>query len=262
MSKKKVTIIKPTIDSSGLVISENSKLKVCAYARVSTEKDGQLNSLESQRQYYINYINSKPEWEFVGIYYDEGISGLSIKRRDGFNKMIQDAKDGKINIILTKSISRFARNTIDTLTTTRMLKSIGVVVIFEKENINSFDTKGEFILTVMSSLAEEEAKSISSNVAWGIRKKFEEGKFSMPYKYFYGYKKGPNGEMVIDKDQVYIIKLIYRLYLEGNSLKDIIDILNEKGIPSPRGKKWINKTTIYSILTNEKYIGDALLQKS
>lgn len=161
MSKKKINVIAPTIDSSGLQISNTKKIRVCAYARVSTAQDEQLNSLESQRQYYFTYINKNPNWEFVDIYYDEGISGLNTKRREGFNRMVKDALEGKIDVILTKSISRFARNTIDTLTITRMLKEKGIAVIFEKENINSLDSKGEFVLTLMSSLAEEESKSIS-----------------------------------------------------------------------------------------------------
>ena len=262
MSKKKINVIAPTIDSSGLQISNTKKIRVCAYARVSTAQDEQLNSLESQRQYYFTYINKNPNWEFVDIYYDEGISGLNTKRREGFNRMVKDALEGKIDVILTKSISRFARNTIDTLTITRMLKDRGIAVIFEKENINSLDSKGEFVLTLMSSLAEEESKSISSNVKWGIRKKYAEGKFSIPFKTFIGYKKGPDGSMVIDKNEAPIIKLIYKLFLEGHSLKSISEELHNLGILSARGKEWISKSTILQILTNEKYMGDVILQKT
>ena len=262
MSKKKINVIAPTIDSSGLAVSNTKKLKVCAYARVSTAQDEQLNSLETQREYYFKYINANPNWEFIDIYYDEGISGLNTRRREGFNRMVKDALDGKIDIILTKSISRFARNTIDTLTVTRMLKEKGIAIIFENENINSLDTKGEFVLTLMSSLAEEESKSISSNVKWGIRKKYAEGKFSMPYKVFIGYKKGPDGNMVIDKKEAPIIKLIFKMYLEGYSLKFISEKLHNMGVLSAQGNDYIGKSTLLAILTNEKYMGDAILQKS
>lgn len=262
MPKRKINVIAPTIDTSGIVVSNTKKIKVCAYARVSTAQDEQLNSLESQREYYFKYINANPNWEFVDIYYDEGISGLNIRHREGFNKMVKDALDGKIDIVLTKSISRFARNTIDTLTVTRMLKEKGIAVIFEKENINSLDSKGEFVLTLMSSLAEEESKSISSNVKWGIRKKYAEGKFTMPYKVFIGYKKGPDGIMIIDKKEAPIIKLIFKLYLEGYSLKCISEHLHDLGVLSAQGNEYINKGTLLAILTNEKYMGDAILQKS
>lgn len=237
------------------------KKRVAAYTRVSTEQDEQLNSLAVQQRYFEELINKNPEWINVGIYYDEGISGTSLKKRDGFNKLISDALEGKVDLILVKSISRFSRNTVDALQTIRALKSKGVTVFFEKENIDSMDMKSEFILTVMSSLAQEESQSLSENIKWGKRKICREGKVYVPYSQFLGYKQGGKYELVIDKEQAKIVKLIYRLYLEGDTPTKIAKALNESSIPSPKGKKW-TKNVIVSILSNEKYCGDAILQKS
>lgn len=261
-SKKSVSVIKASCTISGQPINNENKIKVCAYARVSTEKDEQLNSLETQCSFYTSYISSNPEWELVNIYFDEGISGLNTKYRAGFNQMITDAIAGKIDLILTKSISRFARNTVDTLTTIRTLKNLGIAVYFEKENINTLDSKGEFVLTLMSSFAQEESKSISENVKWAIRKNFAEGKFAMPYSCFLGYKRGTEKfEMVIDKEQAKVVRMIYRLFFEGNSVKQIAKHLGNEKIPSPSGKDKWRGSSVISILRNEKYCGDALLQK-
>ena len=236
--------------------------KVAAYARVSTESDEQYTSYIAQVDYYTNYIQRREDWLFAGIYTDEGISGTNTKRREGFNRMITDALDGKIDLIVTKSVSRFARNTVDSLTTIRKLKEHGVEVFFEKENIYSLDSKGELLLTIMSSLAQEESRSISENVTWGQRKRFADGKVSMPYKHFIGYKRGENGEPVIVESEAEVVRRIYRLYLEGKTPFMIAQILTDDHIPTPAGKsKWAT-TTIRSILTNEKYKGDALLQKT
>ena len=172
-----VTVI-PAKNNSYESFNENRPIKkrVAAYARVSTDFDEQISSFEAQRDYYTNHIKSKPEWKFVGVYTDEGISATSTKNRDGFNKMIEDALNGKIDLIITKSVSRFARNTVDTLTTVRKLKENGVEVYFEKENIYTMDSKGELLITIMSSLAQEESRSISENVTWGQRKRFADGK--------------------------------------------------------------------------------------
>ena len=196
------------------------------------------------------------------IYTDEGISATNTKKRDGFNRMIQDALDGKIDLIVTKSVSRFARNTVDTLTTVRKLKDHGVEVYFEKENIYTFDTKGELLITIMGSLAQEESRSISENTTWGQRKRFADGKVSLPYKKFLGYERGENGIPQIVEKEAKIVKMIYRLFLEGKTTSGIARHLTKLKIPTPGGKeKWIT-STIRSILTNEKYKGDALLQKS
>lgn len=238
------------------------KRRVAAYARVSTEKDEQQNSYEAQIEYYTRYIKSNPEWIFVDIYSDEGITGTSIKRRDGFNKMIEDALDGKIDLIVTKSVSRFARNTVDSLTTVRKLKDKGVEVYFEKENIFTLDSKGELLITIMSSLAHEESRSISENTTWGQRKRFADGIMSLGYSTFLGYKKGANpGDMEIVEEEAVIVRRIYDEYLAGKSPGEIAKRLTTEGIPTPAKKSKWHPSTIISILHNEKYRGDAKLQK-
>ena len=237
------------------------KRKVAAYARVSTDSEEQLTSYAAQISYYTEYIKGREDWEFVGVYTDEGISGCSTKRREGFQRMISDAMAGKIDLIITKSVSRFARNTVDSLTTIRLLKENNVECYFEKENIWTFDGKGELLLTIMSSISQEEARSISENVTWGHRKRFADGKVSVAYSRFLGYDKGSDGKMVVNPEQAEIVKLIYRLFLEGKTPHTIAIHLTEKGIKTPGGKDKWNATTIRRILTNEKYKGDALLQK-
>ena len=243
--------------------SSTVKKKVAGYARVSTDQEEQLTSYEAQVDYYTKYIQNNEDWEFVEVYTDEGISATSTKKRDGFNRMIQDALDGKIDLIITKSVSRFARNTVDTLTTVRLLKDKGIGVYFEKENIDTLDSKGELLITIMSSLAQEESRSISENVTWGQRKRFADGKVSMPYKQFLGYEKGANKNdpPVINEEQAEVVRLIYRLFLEGKTPSGIARHLTELQIPTPAGKvKW-QSGVVQSILTNEKYKGDAILQK-
>lgn len=238
------------------------KRRVAAYARVSTEKDEQQNSYEAQIEYYTRYIKSNPEWTFVDIYSDEGITGTSIKRRDGFNKMIEDALAGKIDLIVTKSVSRFARNTVDSLTTVRKLKDKGVEVYFEKENIFTLDSKGELLITIMSSLAQEESRSISENTTWGQRKRFADGVMSLAYSTFLGYKKGANpGDMEIVEEEAVIVRRIYDEYLAGKSPGQIAKDLTADGIPTPAKKTRWHSSTVVSILQNEKYRGDAKLQK-
>lgn len=238
------------------------KRRVAAYARVSTDSDEQLSSYGAQVDFYTHYIKSNPEWEFVSVYTDEGISGTDTKKREGFNRMIEDALNGRIDLILTKSISRFARNTVDTLTTIRKLKEQKVEVYFEKENIYTFDAKGEVMLTIMSSLAQEESRSISENVTWGKRKSMADGKFSLAYKYFLGYEKGEDGLPKIVEEEAKVIRKIYSLFLDGETVRAIADYLTEQGILTPKGKTKWSVSTIMSILTNEKYKGDALLQKT
>lgn len=236
--------------------------RVAAYARVSTDNDEQLSSYEAQVDYYTRHIKSNSAWEFIDVYADEGISATSTKKRDGFNRMISDALDGKIDLIITKSVSRFARNTVDTLTTVRQLKEKGVEVYFEKENIYTLDSKGELLITLMSSLAQEEARSISENVTWGQRKRFADGKVSLPYGQFLGYEKGEDGFPKIVEKEARTVRLIYKLFLEGKTPSGIAKHLTQKGIPTPAGKKKWQSSTVKSILTNEKYKGDAILQKT
>ncbi len=239
-----------------------TKRKVCAYARVSTNHEEQLTSYDAQVSYYTEYIKNHSEWEFVKVYSDEGVTGCNTKHRVGFAQMVSDALAGRIDLIITKSVSRFARNTVDSLTTIRTLKEHGVEVYFEKENIWTFDSKGELLLSIMSSISQEESRSISENVTWGHRKRMADGKVSVPFSRFLGYDRGEDGNLVINEKEAEIVRLIYRLFLEGLTPYSIAKHLTEKGIPTPAGKtKWTD-STVKSILTNEKYKGDALLQKS
>lgn len=240
----------------------HAKKRVAAYARVSTDEEEQLTSYEAQVDYYTRYIQSNPDWELVEVYADEGISGTNTKKRKNFNRMIEDALAGRIDRIVTKSVSRFARNAVDTLTTIRRLKEKGVGVFFEKENIDTLDSKGELLITIMSSLAQEESRSISENVTWGWRKRIADGKVSVPYSHFLGYEKGEDGTMQIVKDEARIVRQIYGMFLDGQTPSGIAARLTRQGIPSPAGKEKWQSSTVKSILTNEKYKGDALLQKA
>lgn len=262
MPKRKVTQVEfaPRLGDFGR--ASTAKLRVAAYARVSTEKEEQEHSLEAQTDYFETYIKENSRWEFVGLYVDDGISGLSYHNRDGFNRMVADTISGKIDLIITKSLSRFARNTVDALMTIRKLKAEGVGVFFQKEDINTLDSKGEFMLTLMSSFAEEESRSISDNVTWGKRKQFADGFYTVPFAHFLGYDRGiEKGEFVINEHEARIVRFIYMLALEYYSPNSIAKLLMELEIPSPSGKKVWQTSTVESILANEKYKGDARLQK-
>jgi len=239
----------------------NTKRRTAAYARVSTDSEEQLTSYEAQVDYYTKYIKDRADWEFVRVYTDEGISATNTKKRDGFKQMIADALDGKIDLIITKSVSRFARNTVDSLVTVRQLKEKGVEIYFEKENIYTLDSKGELLITIMSSLAQEESRSISENVTWGQRKRMADGKVSLPYGQFLGYEKGEDGLPRIVESEAEIVRMIFRLFMEGKTPSAIAKQLASQGIPSPAGKKRWQVATVKSMLGNEKYKGDALLQK-
>ena len=243
-------------------LTKIKKIRVAAYARVSTEKDEQHNSLEAQKAYFTKYIKERNDWQFAGLYYDDGISGLRHKNRDGFNRLIEDALQGKVDLIVTKSISRFARNTVDSLSTIRKLKGRGIGVFFQKENIHTLDTKSEFVLTLMSSLAQEESRSISENCTWGQRKRFADGKVTVPFERFLGYDRGEDGNLIVNKEQAVTVKKIYRMFLQGYSAFGIAKALTADSIPTPGGKKKWSAGTVHAILSNEKYKGDALLQKS
>ncbi len=210
MADRIVELVRPIAKMPSLT-GENKKKRVAAYARVSTDSDEQMGSVKAQKDYFEKLIHSNSEWMFAGIYADEGISGTSLNRREAFNQMITDALDGKIDLIITKSLSRFARNTVDALNVIRKLKVNNIGIYFEKEDISTLDSKGEFLITLMSSLAEEESRSISENVKWGQRKRFADGKYSLPYKQFLGYKKGADGYPEIVEEEAVIIKAIYRL---------------------------------------------------
>lgn len=259
---RSVTVIPPTINPlTHLSTATMQKRRVAGYARVSTDSDEQFTSYEAQVDYYTQYIKGKPEWEFVKVYTDEGISGCNTRYREGFKEMITDALAGKIDLIVTKSVSRFARNTVDSLVTIRKLKENGTEVYFEKENIFTFDGKGELLLTIMSSLAQEESRSISENVTWGQRKRFADGKVSLPYKQFLGYRKGEDGFPEVVPEEAIIVRRIYTRFMAGLTPGAIAKELTAGGIPTPAGKQRWPTSTVESILQNEKYKGAALLQK-
>ena len=260
---KQVTKIPATVSKfTASPINSRKKRKVAGYARVSTDHDEQLTSYEAQLDYYTTLIKGHDDWEFAGMYSDEGITGTSVKKREGFQSMVADALAGKVDLIITKSVSRFARNTVDSLSTIRELKENGTEVFFEKENIWTFDSKGELLITIMSSLAQEESRSISENVTWGHRKRMADGKVAVAYSRFLGYDKGEDGNLVVNPEEAKTIKLIYGEFLAGLSYRAIADKLTNLGIKTPGGKDKWNQGTVKSILQNEKYKGDALLQKS
>jgi site-specific DNA recombinase len=260
---KSVTTIPARINKkTAMPIDSPRKRRVAAYARVSTDSEEQATSYEAQVDYYTNYIKSRNDWEFVRVYADEGITGTNTKDRVEFKAMINDALDGKIDLIITKSVSRFARNTVDTLTTVRKLKEKNIEVWFEKENIQTLDSKGELLITIMSSLAQEESRSISENCTWGQRKRFADGKVTVPFSRFLGYDRGEDGNLVVNPEEAKSVKLLYGLFLEGRSCYGVAKELTSRGIKTPGGKDKWSAQSVRSILTNEKYKGDALLQKS
>ena len=235
------------------------KLRVAGYARVSTDKDNQQNSLKSQRTYFSNYIKEHKDWEFVDVYYDEGVSGTQTKKREGFNKMMEDALNGEIDLILTKEISRFSRNTVDTLSKVRELKAHGVGVIFTIDNIDTRESEGELRLTIMASIAQEESRKISERVRWGQKRRMEAG--VVFGRDLLGYKV-VNGQLFINEEEADIVRLIFNKYTnEGKGTLVIARELHEEGIHPKRVSRWTN-TTILKILRNEKYAGDLLQKKT
>lgn len=260
--KKKVAMIpaKPQYDRS-IKLSEK-KLRVAAYCRVSTELEEQESSYEAQVEYYTRKIAETDNWKMAGIYADDGKSATNTKKRDDFNAMIKDALDGKIDMILTKSVSRFARNTVDSLLTIRKLKEKNVAVVFEKEGVNTLDGTGEILITILSSLAQEESRNISENTRWGVVRRFENGKMIVNHNKFMGYTKNENGDLVIVQEEAEIVRLIFRLYLEGYSAGKISQYLEKNGIKTATGQDRWYDSVIFKMLRNEKYMGDALLQKT
>ena len=280
---KTVRVIPPTIQPLSDIPAFSARpRRVAAYARVSTSSEEQLTSYEAQVKHYTEYIKSKEtsdNWQFVDVYTDKGITGVSTKKREGFNRMIQDALAGRIDLIITKSVSRFARNTVDTLTAIRKLKEYGVEVYFEEQNIYTLDGKGEVLLTIMSSIAQEESRNISENVTWGMRKRFADGKVTMPYGQFMGYRRGKDGMPEVVEAEAEIVRAIFRRFLEGATPAMTSRELNLSGIPCPSRKSLLSEneaeiakvrkktsrwgtSTVENILANEKYKGDAILQKT
>lgn len=243
-------------------IKQTTRLKVAAYCRVSTDQEEQESSYEAQISYYTEKIGKNTEWQMAGIFADEGITGTQAKKRPEFLKMIRLCRQGKIDMILTKSLSRFARNTVDSLKYIRDLKALGIAIVFEKENINTLETDTEMMLTIMSCFAQAESESISKNVSWGIRQSFKNGNVPMQYARLLGYRKSDDDKPEIVPEEAEIVKEIYRLYLDGMSLNMIVDRLNEKGLTTKGSNSPYRKEVVQRILTNEKYTGDALLQKT
>ncbi len=244
-------------------IRQTSKLmRAAAYCRVSTDDEEQKTSYEAQIDYYTEKINQNPEWQMAGIFADEGISGTQAKKRPEFLKMIRLCRQRKIDIILTKSLSRFARNTVDSLKYIRELRELGIAVISEKENINTLTAESEMLITIMSCFAQAESESISKNVSWGVRQSFKNGNVPMQYARLLGYQKGKNDAPEIVPDEAEIVREIYRCYLDGMSMNLIADRLNAKVLTTKGNGSPYRKAVIQRILTNEKYTGDALLQKT
>ncbi len=260
MADMKVTVIPATKSVMESAELKSRKMRVAAYCRVSTDSEEQLNSYETQKTYYTQLIADNPNWDDAGIYADEGISGTDMKKRDSFNRMIAACKRGRIDMILTKSLSRFARNTVDCLDTIRMLKARNIGVLFEKENINTLTANSEFLITLFSCFAQAESESLSKNVAWGIRRRMAEGRalFKAPM----GYRRDKQGKLHVVWREAEIILHIYQWYTQGCSLSQIKQRLEFEQILSPLGCRTWSRNTLSNILSNEKYIGNALFQKT
>ena len=259
--EKKITVIPANQIRGKSKTQQKKKLRVAAYCRVSTEQEEQLGSFANQVEYYTKYINNNPDYELVDIFADEGITGTNTKKREGFQQLIQACDDGKVDLVITKSISRFARNTADCLHYSRHLKSLGIPIKFEKEGINTMDASGELLFTILSSLAQEESRNISENTQWGIRSKFQKGIPHLNTDCFLGYDKDENGHLIVNEEQAAIVKRIFRDFVEGWQVSEISKQLNDENIPGVHGEaKWY-PITIVRILQNEKYKGDLLMQK-
>ena len=260
--ERKVHVIPATRPAPTSKPRRGGRQRVAAYCRVSTDSEEQLNSYAAQKTYYTQKIEENPDWEMAGVFADEGLSGTSMKKRREFNRMIAACKRGSIDMILTKSLSRFARNTVDCLNIVRVLKANGIGVIFEKENINTLTESSEFLITLFSGFAQAESESLSKNVIWGKQKSAESGNVTFQYKKLLGYRKGPDGRPEIVPEEAETVRRIYRRYLEGASLGDIKKELEADGVPTAEGVEGWSYQVIHNILTNEKYFGDALLFKT
>lgn len=262
LQKKEITVIPPDPKYDTQIRIEHKTLNVAAYCRVSTRFEQQENSYETQIAYYTKKIESNKNWNCVGIYADEGKAATGTKFRDSFNDMISDCYAGKIDLILTKSISRFARNTVDFLKIIRELKERQVRIIFEKENIDTMDNTGELLITILSSQAQEESRNLSENTRWGIVRKFEQGIVQVNHKKFMGYTKNDEEKLIIVPEEAVIVKRIFDLYLQGLGTYRIARVLEEEGIRTITGNVGWHHETIYKMLQCEKYMGDAILQKT
>ena len=260
--ERRVHIIPATKKSTDPKSSHHGKQRVAAYCRVSTNNKEQINSYEAQKVYYTQKIEENPDWELAGIFADKGLSGASMKKRDNFNKMIAACKRGRIDTILTKSLSRFARNTVDCLETVRMLRARGIGVIFEKENINSLPTDSEFMITMYGAMAQSESESISGNIRRGRQMHAKVGTLKVPCYRLYGYEKDADGKFRVIPEQAEIVRELYKRYESGASLRNLKEWLEESQIKTVLGTDDWSISVIKGILTNEKYCGDVLLQKT
>ena len=260
--ERRVRVIPATKKLTAVGGSRHGRQRVAAYCRVSTDSEEQLNSYEAQKAYYTQKIEENPDWELAGIFADKGLSGTSMKKRDNFNKMIAACRRGRIDTILTKSLSRFARNTVDCLETVRMLKAHGIGVIFEKENINTLTESSEFLITLFSGFAQAESESLSKNIIWGKEESKKAGKVPFQYKKLLGYRKGADGKPEIDPEEAETVRRIYRRYLDGCSLSQIQQELEADHVPTAQAVQRWSYQVIRNILTNERYIGDAMLGKT
>ncbi|AEY67546.1 site-specific recombinase, DNA invertase Pin [Clostridium sp. BNL1100] len=237
------------------------KKRVCAYCRVSTDSREQQNSFSAQLAYYKSLIENQEDWQFAGIYADEARSGTKLQKRDDFLRMMKDCEDGKIDMIITKSVTRFARNTVDSIQAIRKLKELGIAVFFEKENINSLSEKSEQMLTILSSLAQGESENASTNNKWAAVKRFQDGTFIIGTP-AYGYTKGENGELVIQEEEAAVVRRIFREYLNGKGAYAIARDLSEEGLPTIRSAEKWNDGVIREMLLNPIYTGELLQQKT
>ena len=255
-------IVIPPVRETAQSQAEKKQLRVAAYCRVSTDDEEQLTSYEAQVSYYTDKITSNPDWVMADVFADEGKTGTSVKSRKDFQRMIRQCRRGKIDLILTKSLSRFARNTLDTVKYTRELRQLGIPVIFEKENLNSISWESEFLLTLYGAFAQSDSESISKNVSWGKRQAMKEGKVTIQYKHLLGYIRGADGKPEIVPDQAEIIRFIFKRYLAGDTLRAIKAQLEAEQVPYITGEVAWNLSTLQSILQNEKYCGDVIMQKT
>ncbi|MBW9171211.1 recombinase family protein [Clostridium estertheticum] len=262
---KRVFVLYPLPNTLNLEVTDNneSKLRVAAYCRVSSSSEEQISSYNAQVQYFKNYIIENPEYDFAGIYMDKGISGTNLRRREDFNRLMQDARENKVDMIITKSLSRFGRNTLDCLNSIRELRALGVDVFFEKENIHTKTSEGEVPITLISAVAQNESLNQSENIKWGIRRKYEKGCIqSIPSGKFFGYNKDEAGKLIINEAQAIIVRRIYQEFLEGHGYYKIAEHLTEEGVVTECGNLVWSCSTLKKILTNEKYKGDTLFQKT
>lgn len=255
-------IVIPAKEESPQDQEKKKNLRVAAYCRVSTKKDEQLNSYENQKAYYTEKIMANPDWTMADIFADEGITGTSACKRKDFLRMIRHCRQGKIDMILAKSVSRFARNTVDTLNYTRELRGMGIPVIFEEQNINSIYPESEFLITIHGAFAQSESEGISSRVKWGKHQAMRTGKANIQYKTLLGYEKNPDGEMVVNAEQAETVRRIYEMYLSGQTLRSIKEALESGGFKNSAGTMEWTTSNLRTILSDEKYCGDVLLQKT